>query len=208
MTSGLPDALVPLSERLVAFDVFSGFDARLCEPGVYFLMVGNEVVYVGQSVNPCQRIPQHRPDKIFDRALVLPVDKEQLDSVESDYIKRLSPALNKAGKDRPSIENRLDKIEALLESLAASRRRTKETYSLRQTAVALGVRPATIAQLVAAGSLRTTVIASHVRIARCEIDRVLAEGASLDPPRRFRRAVQHRSDDDEEAEAIAAIRVD
>jgi hypothetical protein len=63
-------------------------------PGVYFLLDGEEIVYVGQSVNPCGRILQHLGDKHFTRAFTLPVPARILDAAEGALIRHLRPRLN------------------------------------------------------------------------------------------------------------------
>ena len=68
----------------------------LYPPGVYFLVKGDEVVYVGQSVNPMSRVGDHMRQKIdlFDRVYFVPVPQFMLDAVEGGFIKLLSPRLN------------------------------------------------------------------------------------------------------------------
>jgi len=68
----------------------------LYPPGVYFLVEGDEVVYVGQSVNPAARIGDHMKNKMgkFERAYFIPVPQFMLDAVEGGFIKLLSPKLN------------------------------------------------------------------------------------------------------------------
>jgi len=61
--------------------------------GVYFLIDGNKVVYVGQSVNVYARIASHH-DKGFDSFAFIPCDKATLDNLESLYIHVLRPPLN------------------------------------------------------------------------------------------------------------------
>lgn len=61
-------------------------------PGVYFLLHEEEIVYIGQSINPGARISQHAKDKIFDRVLLLPT--MDLDTVEAKYIKKFQPKYN------------------------------------------------------------------------------------------------------------------
>jgi hypothetical protein len=76
--------------------------AHLLCPGVYFLCLGDEVVYVGQSVNVPDRVMSHiresrRPTgKMFDRLRIfyLPVPESELDRVESEFIGRLQPKYN------------------------------------------------------------------------------------------------------------------
>ena len=98
---GVPMAEVPLSIRSLA--------ERLCRvptslPGVYFLCRDDDVVYVGQSTNVSARVPQHAKltydFKRFDRAMWMPVDRENLDAVEMRYIKLLMPQYNVMGTGR------------------------------------------------------------------------------------------------------------
>ena len=63
-------------------------------PGIYFLCEENEVVYVGQSVLPANRVQAHMADKKFDRSFLLPVPREYLDKVEAAFIRALKPRLN------------------------------------------------------------------------------------------------------------------
>ena len=61
--------------------------------GVYFLLEGDEVVYVGQAANVYSRIGQHT-DKRFDRYAFVPCAVDALDKLESLYIHCLRPRLN------------------------------------------------------------------------------------------------------------------
>jgi hypothetical protein len=61
--------------------------------GVYFLLDGDEVVYVGQAVNVYARIGQH-VGKRFDRYAFVPCSVDALDRLESLYIHCLRPRLN------------------------------------------------------------------------------------------------------------------
>lgn len=63
--------------------------------GVYFLCQDEKVVYVGQSVNPSSRIPQHYKDKKFNRAFLLPVPEHRLSQIEYRYIRQFEPLYNK-----------------------------------------------------------------------------------------------------------------
>lgn len=64
--------------------------------GVYFLLNGDRVVYVGQSVNVFARITQHSTAGVikFDRYALVPCQKDWLDKIESLYIHCLRPAMN------------------------------------------------------------------------------------------------------------------
>ena len=80
--------------------------------GVYFLISGDKVVYVGQSVNVYTRVAEHR-DKLFDSFAFIPCDKDMLNSLESLYIHVLRPPLNgnqHGGKQAPLSLNKLIRI--------------------------------------------------------------------------------------------------
>lgn len=61
--------------------------------GVYFLLDGDDVVYVGQSRNVYSRISSHSA-KNFNRYAFVPCAVEALDKLESLYIHLLRPKLN------------------------------------------------------------------------------------------------------------------
>jgi len=61
--------------------------------GVYFLLDGDKIVYVGQSVNVYSRIVNHT-DKRFDRYAVISCPVDSLDILESLYIHCIQPRLN------------------------------------------------------------------------------------------------------------------
>lgn len=64
--------------------------------GVYFLIKGDEIIYIGSSKNVLNRIysPVHKTKK-FDSFFVLSVEnKESLKEVEARYVIRLAPRLN------------------------------------------------------------------------------------------------------------------
>jgi hypothetical protein len=72
--------------------------------GVYFLIQGCEIVYVGQSVNVLDRIYNHRYQKDFDRYYYIPCLVGEMGSVENYYIKKFNPVLNmrKYGAKNPT----------------------------------------------------------------------------------------------------------
>lgn len=78
--------------------------------GVYFLLQGNKVVYVGQSVNVHSRITGHMSSKEFDRFAYVKCDKAALDVLESLYIHALRPPLNGEQNGVPSAPLRLDRL--------------------------------------------------------------------------------------------------
>lgn len=65
------------------------------QSGIYFLIHGKKVVYVGQSVNIYARVAAHKHDKkIFDRFAYVPCPPVLMDKLESLYIHCLKPSLN------------------------------------------------------------------------------------------------------------------
>jgi hypothetical protein len=75
-------------------------------PAIYFLFHGDDLVYVGQSNCPAQRIANHLLDKVkvFDRYALLPCDKLDLLRLEAYYIDHFKPKYNKAGVIQPAPE--------------------------------------------------------------------------------------------------------
>jgi hypothetical protein len=69
-------------------------------PCVYVLKQGDEVVYVGQTVNLSGRISSHRCTKAFDSCQWAPVPREDLNRVEAALIEHFNPRLNKQGAPR------------------------------------------------------------------------------------------------------------
>ncbi|HEY6038081.1 MAG TPA: GIY-YIG nuclease family protein [Kofleriaceae bacterium] len=65
--------------------------------GVYMLLAGDEVVYVGQSVDVRSRLSDHLrwPPRAFDRALVLPCGADDLRAVEAALIRWFMPSGNR-----------------------------------------------------------------------------------------------------------------
>ena len=62
-------------------------------PGIYFLCLGPDVVYVGRSRSPLQRSGEHL-DKPFDRVFMLPVKAQDIIRTEQAFIRVLKPSLN------------------------------------------------------------------------------------------------------------------
>jgi hypothetical protein len=87
--------------------------------GIYFLIYGDKVIYVGQSVNVYARISQHH-DKLFDSFAFIPCEKNLLDSLESLYIHVLRPSLNgnmHGGKQAPLSLNKLIGVFGIKEEI-------------------------------------------------------------------------------------------
>lgn len=78
---------------------------------VYFLLLDNVVVYVGQTISTLEsRLHWHRKDKEFDAYYVIQCPIKHLKIVESYYIHRLQPVFNARYKNnavRVSFANRL-----------------------------------------------------------------------------------------------------
>ena len=93
----------------------SGIDLSPSEPGVYFLVQGDEVVYVGQSLNVMQRVATHVTNRrngdpiAFDSASWVSVPRSDLDDVESAFFWLLSPRHN--GFPAPGLK-RMSRVEA------------------------------------------------------------------------------------------------
>ena len=63
--------------------------------GIYFLLRGQEVVYVGQSIDVLTRIARHkREGKWFDHYTIMAAPEDQLDRLEAMYIRAFVPCDN------------------------------------------------------------------------------------------------------------------
>lgn len=63
--------------------------------GIYFLLEKDEVVYVGQTVNGLSRVYSHS-DKKWDSYCFVPVDKDDLNRIETENIVFYKPKYNKS----------------------------------------------------------------------------------------------------------------
>jgi len=68
-------------------------------PCIYFLLKGDQVIYVGQSSSLYSRLSNHRlTPKDFDRVFVITVPEEwvgRIDKIEASFIRFLDPPLNR-----------------------------------------------------------------------------------------------------------------
>lgn len=65
--------------------------------GIYFLIAGNDVIYVGKSIDVFNRIARHKRDgRQFEAFAFLPCSADKLDETESSYILAFMPWLNLA----------------------------------------------------------------------------------------------------------------
>ena len=96
----------PAVERILAdkdlllqsiVDSAAGLNGMSAVSGVYFLLRDDELVYIGQSVNVANRIAAHCGEgtKQFNRACFIPVDRTDLNLVESALIALFWPEHNK-----------------------------------------------------------------------------------------------------------------
>ncbi len=88
---GIPAALAGKNLAIKEFEI------PQIPPCVYFLCLGEEIVYVGQSIGLARRIIDHSEDdrKLFDRVFYLHVPKKQLSRIEAKFIAELKPRLNR-----------------------------------------------------------------------------------------------------------------
>lgn len=107
--------IVSLMRTMRGGKIGAGFDRSSLLPvfwccGVYFLFSGEEVVYVGQSINVHARIKQHVKWIPFDDCGWLAVEQDKLLEVESYYISLLQPMYNKRRESKAvAIRQNLEK---------------------------------------------------------------------------------------------------
>ena len=77
---------------------------RTIQTGVYFLLKGDQIVYVGKAeLSVSQRVAQHAQEKDFDRVSFLPIKRGRHDLIraaEAFFIQLFDPPLNKIGGSR------------------------------------------------------------------------------------------------------------
>lgn len=63
---------------------------------VYFLLLGDELIYIGQTRNLSNRLNAHRnaEKRVFDRVFYVIAPPDQADSLEYIYIEKLKPTQN------------------------------------------------------------------------------------------------------------------
>jgi hypothetical protein len=88
-----------LDDRVVSYEDVMKNASDSCpitkRPSVYFLIDQEEIVYIGQSKFPLQRIADHvRSDKNFDRVSVFSCEASEMDIFEAINISRHDPVLN------------------------------------------------------------------------------------------------------------------
>jgi hypothetical protein len=114
---GFPPQLVgiPFVERYVEIG-----------PCVYFLVLRNEVVYVGQTVRLPVRLRSHirgeaaTGPKVFDQVFYLSTRYSKLDELEEQYIRLFDPPLNRSNRanvERNKPDDSGEAIEEILDLL-------------------------------------------------------------------------------------------
>ena len=95
------------------------------QPGVYFLIKEDEVVYVGQSEDVPVRIRSHKHGGLieFDHVYYLHVNPENLVEVEKHYIRLLKPKRN-----RRSISQLFTKKQKMLQKYRNHIQKYLKTY--------------------------------------------------------------------------------
>ncbi len=82
---------------------------------IYFLISGDNIVYIGKSKNGINRIKKHiqQKVKIFDSYWFFEINKGEMDKIEKFYIKKFMPVYNVDCKDKIK-EKILDSYEWLI----------------------------------------------------------------------------------------------
>ena len=64
--------------------------------GIYFLFSGDELVYVGKSLNAIARVHSHKKENIkrFDSYSVIECEEKELEKLEAEYIKKFKTKYN------------------------------------------------------------------------------------------------------------------
>jgi hypothetical protein len=73
-------------------------------PNIYFLLLDNIIIYIGQSTNVVSRLGTHIENgRIFNRTYVLPTVSGQLDVMELLYINTFQPKENIVGLSNKTV---------------------------------------------------------------------------------------------------------
>jgi len=62
--------------------------------GIYFLIINDKIIYVGQSKDVYKRINAHRDDKIFNKFSYIKIEESNLADLEAHFIYHLKPEKN------------------------------------------------------------------------------------------------------------------
>lgn len=92
-----PPATSPRPECLAQLEGLRELSPDCYGSGIYFLCRGQELRYIGQSVNVAARIEAQARQRSFDRVFFLSAPASELDAIESRLIHALCPPEN--GRD-------------------------------------------------------------------------------------------------------------
>lgn len=81
-------------------------DCDWCGPGIYFLFLGEEIVYVGKSVEIHNRLKTHIENKRFSYCTAINTPRNLIHVLEIIYIALLSPIFNQT---RPHLPTPIEK---------------------------------------------------------------------------------------------------
>lgn len=100
--------------------------------GIYFLIEGFEVVYIGRSVNVSARLSEHRedPGMIFSEAAIMPCPENALCYLEPWLIASFQPKFNRTPK-RVDVANVHRAIVGYAKMESASLRRLRQDMGYR-----------------------------------------------------------------------------
>jgi hypothetical protein len=90
---GLVSSGLPAQRLLMEIEIVKAATPWEEVCGIYFLVEGNEIVYIGQSVNVYNRVTVHK-EKKFSRCAYVECSHDNLDLMESLYIHFFRPKLN------------------------------------------------------------------------------------------------------------------
>ena len=76
---------------------------KIYRPAIYFLFDGDEIVYIGQSINPYSRITQHIKKKNFSHVRFLPCSSRRMNYWEQKLISKYNPKYNKTHNKRYNV---------------------------------------------------------------------------------------------------------
>lgn len=91
--SGSTDFEVDLTESHIVKNSVPCAD--VFRSGVYFLVKGSKIIYVGQSLQPAVRLKNHICEKDFDKVFFMETPENLLLEVERYYIGKFKPELNR-----------------------------------------------------------------------------------------------------------------
>lgn len=110
---------------------------------VYFLVKGNEIVYVGQSKHGSSRMYSHR-DKDFDRVYYIEVNPGILNEVETHYILKFAPKYNKVLNNGGEVS--LNTLRNVIKSLGFSDPRFN-IHAIKKALLQFGIKEKSICGL-------------------------------------------------------------